>query len=86
MRDFIDRQVRFFGIAGEDLEFSLTKLTELAKRIRDGQGTDDLLPTIEELEARERDLRQLINQKFEWSVKLKKGEVELPPPHFLKRM
>ena len=78
MKDFMEKRLRFMGLAGEDLEFCLVKMTDLARRIKDGQGIDDLLPTAEEIEAKERTTRQRINEQFEWLVKLKKGEVEIP--------
>lgn len=78
MRSLFEKRVRLFGIAENDLEFGLVMMTALAKRLKDGETIDDLLPTAEEIEVREKSNRQRINESFEWRVKLKKGEFEIP--------
>lgn len=79
VKNLYDKRLRFLGIGSSDLEFSLTKMTQLAEKISSRESIDDFAGAIaEEAAAREETVQQLVNKKFEWSVKLKRGEVEIP--------
>ena len=77
-RNLFEKKVRFFGMTSDELQFTLVKMTEIAKSIKSGQLTETLSSIAEEIEEKERTSRQIVNENFELLVRMKKGEVDIP--------
>jgi hypothetical protein len=78
VKDIYEKKVRLMGLASSDLEFSLVKMTELAERMINNESVDNLLYVSHEAESREKTAYQVLNESFDWHVRLKKGEIILP--------
>lgn len=77
-RNLFEKKIRFFGMNSDELEFTLVKMTEIAHSVESGKLMETLSRIAEEIEEKERTRRQIVNENLELSVRLKKGEVELP--------
>lgn len=77
---FFRKRVGLFGLPGQEVEFALTKMTELAKRIQNNESVDDLIlhadapPDFCNPDPNQ----QVLNKLFEWRLKVKSGELEIP--------
>lgn len=78
VRALYEKDGRLLQIASSDLEFSLVKMTELAKKMINNEPVDNLLHVSEETESREVASYQVLNESFDWHVRLKNGEVIIP--------
>lgn len=74
---FFEKRVRLFGLPSQEVEFALTKMTELAKRIRNSEPVDDLVRSAD-ASALDNQAQLVLNKTFEWRLKLKSGEMEIP--------
>lgn len=78
VRNLFEKKVRFFGVTSDELEFTLVKMTEIAKSIKSDQLIETLSSIAEEIEEKERTSRQIVNENFELLVRMKKGEADIP--------
>lgn len=77
--DWWTTKVKFTGTAESEFEVALQLFTQMAYSFRDGETIDDLVPLAEDLEEQSLDVQQLLNERYEWYLKLKRGELEVPP-------
>jgi tetratricopeptide (TPR) repeat protein len=77
-RNLFEKKIRFFGITSGELEFTLVKMTEIAKSINSDQLTETLSSIAEEIQDKERTSRQIVNENLELRVRMKTGEAEIP--------
>ena len=75
--NFFEKRIRLFGLASKELEFALTKMTELAGRIRNNEAVNDLVAHADDSEL-ENQGQLILNKTFEWRLKLKSGELKIP--------
>jgi len=72
----LDRLERVdFRLDRNELKFALIRMTELARRIRDGHGIDDLRTPNDEWATGG---RNLVNEAFKWRLDLKNGNIQIP--------
>jgi tetratricopeptide (TPR) repeat protein len=78
VRTLFEKKIRFFGMNSDEMEFTLVKMTEIARSVKSGQLSETLSSIAEEIQEKERTRQQIVNENFELRVRMKKGEVEIP--------
>jgi hypothetical protein len=77
-RKWFEKRIRFFGIPSDELEFTLVKMTEIARSVQNDQLIETVATISQEIEEKQRTHHQIVNENFELLVRLKKGEAEIP--------
>ena len=77
-RNLFEKKVRFFGLNADELEFTLVKMTEIARSVKSDQLNETLSSIAEEIQEKERTRRQIVNENLELRVRMKSGEAEIP--------